>query len=306
MDSASNQRPEGAVEMPEVAALEPGQIARRSGSSFLVSFSALAPDRAAALTAIYAFCRVVDDAVDDAIDATTAAAELAFWRDELERAAAGAPRSAVGHALREAVHELGVQPRWLHNVVDGVAADLQPVDLATVAELERYCFLVAGSVGLACLPVFGVSEQEGERYAIELGHALQLTNVLRDLATDARLGRVYAPLDLRQRHGVEADWLAGGGPADVYVAGGPVARLATDLAERAEARFAAAASAATGPPDLQNQLLPAEIMGAVYHELLVRLAKRGGSICVSPRVRVPRWRKLWIATAARRRARSSR
>jgi phytoene synthase len=284
-----------------LASLQPERVAAGSRSSFLVSFGALAPERRAALTAVYAFCRVVDDAVDEAVGQprADAAARLAFWRAELERAANGAPASAIGRALQRAMREYGVAPADLEQVLAGVAQDLDGARFATFAELEAYCRRVASAVGLACLPILGASER-ARAYADQLGIALQLVNVLRDLATDAAAGRVYVSADLLAACGVDPAWLDGRGPAPAYAPGGPVARLVQRLASLARERFARARAAL--PQAERARLLAPAIMAAVYEDLLARVVARGGNLR-GPRARVPAWRKLWLAWRVRRAAR---
>jgi len=283
----------------------PDQIASRSGSSFLVSFGLLEPARREALTAVYAFCRVVDDAVDEAADVESGRSNLAYWADELERADQGTPESPVGRALQDSMKRYGVDRRHLQALIDGVALDLEGARFKTFEELERYCFGVASSVGLACLPVFGASGEAAERYAVDLGQALQHTNILRDLRGDAREGRVYVPLELLERHSADPDWLDGGGPVSAYAPGGAVDQVACAVAERARAHFARVDALALDAAD-RRALLPAEVMGQVYRHLLGRLERLGGRVCRRRKQRVPSWRKLLIAMSARRRAGAAR
>jgi len=222
---------------PAAAFLTPEQIARRSHSSFLVSFAFLPPARRRALTAIYAFCRVVDDAVDEAQNPDVAREHLAFWRRELDAAFDGEPRTELGRALHRAISDFGVRREPLEEVMAGVAMDLEPPHFADLKELEGYCAKVASAVGRACLPVFGAEGETAERYADRLGNALQLTNILRDLRSDADEGRVYAPREWLAEADVDPDWLAGRGPDEVYRPDGPVHRLATRLATAATDRF---------------------------------------------------------------------
>ena len=293
--------------IPATVATSPEEIARRSGSSFLVSFSALTGGRRAALTAVYAYCRVVDDAVDDCDSVEQGRAELGFWREDLARAQVGEARSAVCRALTAAMRDHGVERGHLDNVAEGCARDLDPCAIATQDDLESYCYLVASSVGLACLPLFGAQGPAAERFADHLGHALQLTNILRDQRHDAEIGRVYVPGDWLSELGVDPAWLTGRGPDAAYAPGGPMAALAARLVARARARFAAAETELDSDPvgELRARLVPARIMGAVYRDLLDRLERAGGNICRSRRIRVPRWRKLLIARRIRRDARRS-
>ncbi len=304
MNSPGAELPGGVA----AAMRSPEAIARASRSSFLVSFGVLPPERRAALTAIYAFCRVADDAADDAEAPRDGHARLAFWRQELDRAARGAPETPVGEAVACAIRQFHVGSAHLAAVLDGVAMDLDCADLdcahfATFDQLLHYCDKVAGAVGLACLPVFGAFGAHAERYAVSLGRALQLSNIARDLRADAELGRVYVPHSWFTAERVEASWLRGGGPAAEYAAGGGVDRIVARLVCEARAQFADAAVELARCTD-RAALVPAEIMRAVYAEVLERVAKGGGAAVLrGRRARVPTWRKLWLAWQTRRRMR---
>jgi phytoene synthase len=276
-------------------------VAQRSRSSFLVSFGALAPERRRALTAIYAFCRVVDDAVDRDGEPEERRAHLQFWRDELDRAYGGDPHTGIGRELRHAVRRYDVARRHLDAVCAGVAMDLEPVVFGTLEELEGYCYKVASAVGLACLPVFGASGQAAGEYAVRLGLAMQLTNVARDLSTDARAGRVYAPREWLGEEGIEPAWLAGDGPPAAYRRGGPIDCLVRRLAAVAREHFAQAE--AVLPAEHRAALLAPQIMAAVYQDLLRRIGRRGGDLRRSRPPRVPRWRRLLLAWRVRARCR---
>lgn len=282
------------MSVPVAATLSADQVSARSRSSFLVSFLFLGRARRAALTAVYAFCRVVDDAVDDAESPQQGEEHLRFWRAELERVYAGSPETGVGRALAEAVRDFGVPRAALEQVLDGVAMDLSPAGFADLPELEAYCRKVASAVGRACLPVFGVGGPAAERYADSLGLALQLTNVLRDLAEDAATGRVYVPRRWLQECGVQPAWLSGSHPPAAAAPGGPLARLVERLHGEAARRFAEARSALAGMPWRdRRRVLPARVMGAVYADLLRGLLARGGRIG-GGRLRLGRARKAWL------------
>lgn len=285
---------------PIAAPLTPEQIARRSRSSFLVSFAFLSRERRRALVAVYAFCRVVDDAGDDCETVEQGREQLAFWRTELDAAydASGDPSTQVGVRLRAAATAYGVPKHAFELLLEGVTMDLEAVRLADLDQLERYCYRVASAVGLACLPVFGVTDPAADGYARSLGLALQLTNVLRDLRVDAEMGRIYAPGSLLAHAGVDEKWLLGSGPAHAYAADGPVHRLERELAARAREHFATAARLLR--PEWRRHLLPAEVMGAVYQELLDRIERRRGDLR-GPHLRIPTWRKLWLAWRTMRR-----
>jgi phytoene synthase len=287
-----------AILEPPAERRSPQEIVRRSRSSFAAAFGALDRERRHGLIAIYAFCRVIDDAADQGGDLGARRNELDRWQHELELAEHGTPRTPVALELQRAFRRFGVEPRHLHNVLDGVRSDLDHVSFDTSAELESYCFKVASSVGLACMPLFGAKGERAERYARHLGQALQHTNILRDLRADAAAGRVYVPGELLQQLEVDSQWLSGRGPDLVYRHDGPMAALTGALSSRAAAHFECAGACLD--PTLRRRLLAPEIMGAIYRDLLQRLERHGGELCrQAQRVRVPRWRKLWLAAATR-------
>jgi len=289
---------------PLAAPLTPEQITRQAGSSFSVSFLFLDRPRRRALTAIYAFCRVIDNAVDEARNDEVAREALAFWGRELELAYAGddtqQPETKVGLGLGEAARGYGVRQEDVQEILAGVAMDLDPVDYETVADLEGYCLKVASAVGLACLPILGADRDRDQAYARHLGMALQFTNILRDLRTDAQQGRIYVPRELRSAAGIaDADgrsWLAGTGPRTAYEQGGPVARLVDRMADLADAHFSKSKSLLPNPT--VPGLLVAEVMAAVYVDLLQRVRAKGGNLLASA-PRVPGWRKLYLALRTR-------
>ncbi len=285
----------GAANEPSTARLRPEEITARSGSSFLTGFVCLAPARRAGMTAIYAFCRVADDAVDEAPDAATGERHLQFWRTELAATIAGAASTPVGQALRVQMDRFGVSQDRLDELLDGVATDLRPRPFADEEELHRYCYRVASAVGLACLPVLGATSDGAKTFADALGHALQRTNILRDLRGDALGGRCYVPATWLAAEGVQREWLTGVGPDSAYAAAGPMARLCERLASAARREFARARSALRKLPRAERRaLVPARIMGAIYSDLLDRLQRRRGDLR-GERVRVGRAKKLWLA-----------
>ncbi len=277
--------------------LDPAGITARSGSNFLAGFICLDAGRREAMTAIYAFCRVVDDAVDDSPDRDTAATRLAFWSGELEAAALGAAEAPIGVAVQKAMETFDVRVEPLRELVAGCAMDLDLEGPRDEAGLELYCYRVASCVGLTCLPILGADSEGGRRYAVALGQALQLTNVLRDLRGDAEIGRCYVPATWLQDFGLDRASLLGTGDSALYAPGGGVTMLCERLAQRARDRFAEARGELLSLPRSERRgLVAARIMGAVYSGLLVRLEGRGGDISV-PRARVPKWQKLWAALA---------
>ncbi|MEZ6037987.1 MAG: squalene/phytoene synthase family protein [Planctomycetota bacterium] len=281
--------------MPPGAELAPESITARSKSSFLAGFAFMGEERRAAMVVIYAFCRVVDDAVDEAPDVATGRTRLQFWRGELEAVYGGTPATPVGRALQQAARRFGIPRAPLSDLLDGCATDLEPGGIVDERALLEYCYRVASAVGLACLPVFGADSPGAQRFAVALGRALQLTNILRDLRGDAEIGRTYVPRTWLDEAGVDPAWLLGTGPDTAYAPGGGVARLCQRLAARGAEQFAAAGRELRALPLRERRrLVPARIMGAIYGDLLHRLVRRGGDLRL-PRVRVPKSRRLALA-----------
>jgi phytoene synthase len=260
--------------------------AAASGSSFYYSFLFLPPERRRAITALYAYCREIDDAVDETADSTVAAAKLDWWQGEVERLFAGAPQHPVTRALAPHLAAYGLTRERLLLVLEGMRVDLAQNRFLDFPSLARYCHLVAGVVGEMAAGIFGASGEATLTYARQLGLALQLVNILRDVGEDARRGRIYLPQDDMRRFGVRpADVLAGR-----YVEGfEPLMRFQAD---RARAAFAAALSALP-PADLRAQR-PGLIMAAIYASLLEEI-ERDGFRVLHQHVGLTPLRKLAIA-----------
>jgi phytoene synthase len=270
----------------DAAYAECGRIVRASGSSFHQAFRLLPVERRRSLEALYAFCRVVDDAADEPSGGAEA---LDRWRQELARAVAGTARHPVGVALADSVRRFAIPPRHLTEIVDGVAMDLVPQRFATFGELRRYCYLVAGAVGLATIPIFGCRDPRSRDYAEALGIALQLTNITRDLAEDAERGRIYLPLEDLERFGYAERDLVTHTRNDAFRA------LVAFECARARECYAAARAAVT-PLD-RRALAPAEGMRLVYQRVLARIAAHPEAV-FGPPVRLPRYQKiLWAGLA---------
>ena len=185
------------------------QKAAQSGSSFYYSFLFLPPERRRAITALYAFCREVDDVVDECSDIGVARTKLAWWRNQIaaiyDAASAnteGAPQHPVGQALVPIVRKFKLPQERLQEIVDGMESDLTQRRYADFSALKLYCFRVASVVGLLSAEIFGYSDPKTLLYAENLGLAFQLTNIIRDVGEDARRDRVYLPLDELARHDV--------------------------------------------------------------------------------------------------------
>ena len=270
----------------DAAYAECGRIVRASGSSFHQAFRLLPIERRRSLEALYAYCRVVDDAADDGGDAR---AQVEWWRGELERVLGGAPTHPVGIALADSLRRFAIPPQHLVEILDGMAMDLVPQRFESFAELRRYCYHVAAAVGLATIPIFGCRDPRSREYAEALGIALQLTNIVRDLAEDAERGRVYLPLEDLRRFGYSERDLVTHTRNDAFDA-----LVAFQCARARE--FYAAARAALTPTD-RRALAPAEGMRLVYQRVLAKIAARPAAV-FGPQVRLPRWQKALLAGVA--------
>jgi 15-cis-phytoene synthase len=244
-------------------------------TSFYYSFLVLPAPKRRAITAVFDFCRAVDDSVDLETDPARAQAALELWRAEIARVFGGqTPETAQGRALQPFVEPCHLPRAQLDALVDGVAMDATPRRYQTFADLEPYCHRVASSVGLVCAEIFGYQEPAVLDYARDLGVALQLTNILRDVAVDYRRGRVYLPLEDLTRFGCSEDDLR----REVEEAGHGVRseRMRAVLehhAARARVFFSRAARAL--PREDAGRFVPAEIMRAIYWELLQRIERAG-------------------------------
>ena len=262
-------------------------LTRRSGSNFYYSFLILPRAKREAIYALYAFCRTVDDAVDQ--QGGTAADQrraLAEWRAELARAYEGGPTRPLAVHLAQVVRAFPVPRQHLEAVLDGVEMDIDKRRYATFDELHEYCYRVAAAVGLACIEVFGYTDNRAREYAVNLGVALQLTNIMRDLATDAARGRIYLPLDELRRFGYTEEDLLRGRYTRPYL------ELMRFQADRTHAYYRAARAAL--PRGDRRRLAAAEIMGVIYHALLRAIEARRFQV-FDQRVRISTPRKLALA-----------
>lgn len=260
--------------------------ARASGSNFYYALWLLPPARREAMFAVYAFCRAVDDAVDAAPSTDAAHQELERWRREIAAAYGGWPAHPVAQALRAAVIAYDIPRQYPEDLLIGMAWDLSPRRYATFEELERYCYHVAGVVGLMAIRVFGCRRPESETFARALGTAFQLTNILRDIAVDAARGRVYLPQDELARFGVTEAQLRERRYDERFAA-----LMAFEVA-RARAFFTAARRAITRED--RWALTPALAMAAVYEQLLNEMARVRDDVFRHP-IRLSTPRKLALA-----------
>ena len=266
------------------------RIARASrGSSFHYSFGLLPRPRRRGIEAVYAFCRAVDDVADGRADTRSAAARLARYRDEVGLCYDGAPTLPETRALQASIRAFGIPRAPLEAILEGVEMDLHKTRYADFTELRGYCVRVASAVGLVCLPIFGCRDPRGRDYATDLGIALQLVNILRDLKADAARGRIYVPQDELRAFGCAEGALLAGARDGGYLA------LMKHQAGRAWQHFASAAALLPGGE--RRRLLAAEVMGAIYRRLLRRI-EAGGFRVFERRITVPRLTQLSLAMRA--------
>ena len=263
------------------------QKAAASGSSFYYSFLFLPPERRRAITALYAFCREVDDVVDECNDPQLAATKLAWWRTEVANLYAGAPQHPVTQALAPSVAPYGITEERLGEIITGMEMDLTQTRYLDFAGLERYCYHVAGVVGLLAASIFGYSDPRTLDYARSLGTAFQLTNIIRDVGEDARKGRIYLPMEDLRAHGVTAEDILRGRHTPAF------AGLMRQQYERAQS-FYDKAFAALPAADRRAQR-PGQVMAAIYRTLLVEI-ERDGFLVLDRRTSLTPLRKLWLAT----------
>ena len=272
--------------------------AARSGSSFYYAFLFLPPPRRAAITAFYAFCREVDDVVDEVADAGVAATKLQWWRSEVTQAYAGHPSHPVMRALMPLATDHGIELRHLLAVIDGCRIDLEQTRFLDYPALQHYCHLVAGIVGEVAANIFGRSADATVQYAHRLGLAMQLTNIIRDVGDDARRGRIYLPLSELQRFEVKAHELlrreSPWGYSERFTA------LMRFQAVRAHAAYDEAFSLLPAADRLAQK--PGLMMANIYRTLLREIEAQGFQV-LHQRTSLTPLRKLWIATRTHLRGR---
>ena len=268
------------------------QKAAASGSSFYYAFHFLPPPRRRAITALYAFCREVDDVVDEVHDEGVARTKLAWWRQEIARTFHDSPQHPVAQALAPVVREFALPEAHFQTIIDGMAMDLGQTRYLDFAALELYCHRVAGVVGLLSAEIFGYTKPSTRGYARDLGVAFQLTNICRDVGEDARRGRIYLPQEDLTKFGVT--------PSSILRAeySSPFADLmafefgrARDWYDKAIAQL---------PPEDRKAQRTGLVMAAIYRTLLDEIARDGYRV-LDRKTSLTPVRKLWIAwTTARK------
>ncbi|CAM8653591.1 ERG9 Phytoene/squalene synthetase [Comamonadaceae bacterium] len=260
--------------------------AAASGSSFYYAFLFLPAPRRAAITAFYAFCREVDDVVDDMVDAGVAATKLAWWRNEVQQSFKGSPTHPVMKALMPHVATYTIEARHLLAVIDGCQMDLEQTRYLDYPGLQRYCHLVAGVVGEVAAGIFGQTDPQTTQYAHKLGQALQLTNILRDVGEDAMRGRIYLPVNELQQFDVKAHEILKRTYSDRFVA------LMKFQAQRAQGLYDEAL--ALLPAADRRAQKPGLMMASIYRALLTEIERDNFQV-LHQRVSLTPLRKFWLA-----------
>ena len=262
------------------------QKAAASGSSFYYAFLFLPAPRRAAITAFYAFCREVDDIVDDTLDTGVAASKLAWWQTEVAQAFAGKPSHPVMRALIPLATDYAIEEGHLQKVIQGCQMDLEQTRYLDYPGLQRYCHLVAGIVGEVAANIFGRTQAQTTAYAHKLGQALQLTNILRDVGEDALRGRIYLPASELQQFEVKAQDILQRSYSPRFTA------LMQFQAQRAQQLYDEAL--ALLPSTDRRAQKPGLMMASIYRALLGEI-ERDNFRVLHQRISLTPLRKFWLA-----------
>ena len=260
--------------------------ASSSGSSFYYSFMFLPPERRQAITALYAFCREVDDVVDESHDLQVAQTKLDWWRNEVRQVYGGQPQHPVGQALQDIVQRFPLPMEQLLEIIDGMQMDLSQTRYLDWKALNLYCYRVASVVGLLSAEIFGYTNRQTLKYAHDLGLAFQLTNIIRDVGEDARRGRIYLPVDELQRFNVPARQILDAKHSDNF------RELMAFQAARARQLYDQAF--AQLPAEDRKAQRPGLIMAAIYRSLLDEI-EADGFLVLDRRTSLTPLRKIWLA-----------
>jgi phytoene synthase len=260
--------------------------AAASGSSFYYAFLFLPAPRRAAITAFYAFCREIDDVVDDMVDPSVAASKLAWWSSEVAGAYAGKPTHPVLQALIPLAATYGIEQQQLQAVIEGCRMDLEQTRYLDYPNLQRYCHLVAGVVGEVAARIFGQTQEQTTRYAHTLGQALQLTNIIRDVGEDSLRGRIYLPVNELQQFDVKAHEVLKRTYSDRFTA------LMRFQAQRAHGLYDEAL--ALLPAEDRRAQKPGLMMASIYRTLLREIEAENFSV-LHQRIALTPLRKMWLA-----------
>ncbi|MEI7763510.1 MAG: presqualene diphosphate synthase HpnD [Comamonadaceae bacterium] len=262
------------------------QKAAASGSSFYYAFLFLPAPRRAAITAFYAFCREIDDVVDETADAGVASSKLAWWQTEVVQAFAGQPSHPVLQALMPLAANFQIEQRHLLAVIEGCQMDLNQTRYIDYPGLQRYCHLVAGVVGEVAANIFGRTQEQTTQYAHKLGLALQLTNIIRDVGEDALRGRIYLPMNELQEFDVKAHEILKRSESDRFI------ELMKFQARRAHGLYDEALNLL--PQVDRHAQKPGLMMAAIYRALL-REIEHDKFRVLRQRTSLTPLRKMWLA-----------
>ncbi|MES2318980.1 MAG: presqualene diphosphate synthase HpnD [Pseudomonadota bacterium] len=262
------------------------QKTEQSGSSFYYSFMFLPPERRRAITAMYAFCREVDDTVDECTDESIARIKLAWWRTEVSAMYSGQPTHPVMLALQPHLALYKLQEQHLQAIIDGMEMDLNQTRYLDYPAMQRYCWHVASAVGILSASIFGQTNPKTLEYAEKLGLAFQLTNIIRDVGEDARKGRIYLPVNELQQFGVTAADLLNARHSDKFE------NLMRFQVERAKKVYDEAF--ALLPKEDRRAQRPGLMMAAIYRTLLDEI-ERDNFHVLTQRISLTPLRKLWLA-----------
>ena len=260
--------------------------AAQSGSSFYYSFMFLSPDKRRAITALYAFCREVDDVVDESSDENVARTTLAWWHTEVTAIYTGTPQHPVARALIPVVKQYNLPQEHFHEIIDGMEMDLQQHQYVDFKALQQYCYRVASVVGLLAAEIFGYTDRNTLKYAHDLGLAFQLTNIIRDVGEDARRGRIYLPLGELALFGVHVNDILDKKESEGFQ---KLMQFQIDRAQRYYQRALEQLPAA----DRKAQRTGL-IMAAIYRATLEEIVASGCHV-LKERVSLTPLRKLWLA-----------
>jgi 15-cis-phytoene synthase len=263
------------------------QKAAASGSSFYYSFLFLPKPRREAITALYAFCREVDDIADECTDLQIARTKLAWWRAEIDNLYKDQPQHPVTKALEAAVKAYGLSAEHFQEIIDGMEMDLEFNRYQDFKQLQLYCYRVASVVGLLSASIFGYSNRDTLKYAHDLGMAFQLTNIVRDVGEDARRNRIYLPLDELAQFGVTEEDILQCKESE------QIKQLLEFQIERAESFYDRALNEL--PEEDRKQQRTGLIMTAIYRTLLREIKADGAQKVLNARISLTPLRKLWLA-----------
>jgi phytoene synthase len=262
------------------------QKAVQSGSSFYYSFLFLPPERRRAIIALYAFCREVDDTVDECTDVTIARNKLMWWRKEIDAMLKGNPTHPVTKAMQPHIAAYALEGKYLQAIIDGMEMDLDQTRYLDFPALKRYCWHVASAVGILSAKIFGVTRPATLQYAEKLGLAFQLTNIIRDVGEDARKGRIYLPVNELQQFNVKAADILNARHSENFE------KLMAFQTERA--RVAYKEAFALLPAEDRRSQRPGLMMAAIYQALLNEVEHDGFHV-LEQKVSLTPIRKLWLA-----------